>query len=476
MLAGPQWDAADERERGLLDIDETGEVHAMRLSNILADVDVATTMGQSTQSLLDTLNVDNDVPEEGSAVQDPLSPKPSMPSALSRPASLSMSKRATSNMNEIPETRGHLRYQDGPLRDEVQHGIGISNDGDGVSLLALNEALPQTIGQGRDSNNDRPGAQHITLTVDQSLEEDEEIIERQQDSAENDSAFEFEAISLPGARSVTTTNNEETDTTTNISWSLCQTRSAAASSRSSIASSIATWDAFDSIANDDPSLWSISYVQLLALHQEAKHFYGDTFSNSTMRDICKDIIEPLCKRHGKSYALYSNPGGLRVEAFITHSWDEPFGDFVESIHKVFQTSVKRPNLWICAFALIQGVSDDFMQEQLGIDGQFGIEASPFVLALRASKKFVVVRNSVTDLYSRIWCVCELIFANKFGLVPDNTYVTGPDDFSDSRTSCVEAQATDIDDKVRILKVLLADHDYKEIDDFVNQFRAQDSPN
>ena len=54
-------------------------------------------------------------------------------------------------------------------------------------------------------------------------------------------------------------------------------------------------------------------------------------------------------------------------------------------------------------------------------------------------------------------------------------MTGPDHFSDSNTSCVDAKATNVDDKVRILKVLLAEHDYKEIDDFVKQFRAQDTP-
>jgi len=164
-----------------------------------------------------------------------------------------------------------------------------------------------------------------------------------------------------------------------------------------------------------------------------------------------------------------------VHAFISHAWDEPFGDFVDSIDKVFQTSLKKPNVWICAFALVQGVSDDCMQEQLGIADKCGFEACPFVISLQAAKKFVVVRNSVTDLYSRIWCVCELMFAKKFELVPEHTFVTGPDCFSKSRTSCIEAQATNIDDKARILSVLLANHDYKEIDDFVNRFRAQGAP-
>lgn len=195
-----------------------------------------------------------------------------------------------------------------------------------------------------------------------------------------------------------------------------------------------------------------------------------------MRDVCRDLIEPLCVRCGTSYALHHNPFGLHVEAFVTHSWDEPFGDFIESIHKVFQMFVKKPALWICAFALAQGVSDDLAQEQLGVDSQMGTEGTPFVMVLQRAKKFVVVWNSMTDIHSRIWCVCELIFVKQFGLVPENTCVTGPNCFSKLRTSCIEAQGTNIDDKARALHTPLAKHDCREIDDFVNQFRAQETPN
>jgi hypothetical protein len=104
-----------------------------------------------------------------------------------------------------------------------------------------------------------------------------------------------------------------------------------------------------------------------------------------------------------------------------------------------------------------------------------IENSPFVVALQSAQKFVVVRNCKSDLFSRIWCVCELIFASKFGFVPDKTFVTGPDCFSDLQTSCIDAQATSIHDKAKILRVLLDEHDYEEIDLFVNLFRRQDSP-
>jgi len=68
-----------------------------------------------------------------------------------------------------------------------------------------------------------------------------------------------------------------------------------------------------------------------------------------------------------------------------------------------------------------------------------------------------------------------MFARKLGFLPDNTMVTGPNCFAHSRSSCIDAQATNTDDKAKILRILLNEYDYNDIDSFVNQFRAQDSP-
>ena len=199
--------------------------------------------------------------------------------------------------------------------------------------------------------------------------------------------------------------------------------------------------------------------------------FGDHFSGVTMRDICQELIEPICRETGTSFALHKNPEGLQVDAFVTHSWDGPFGDFVDSIRNVFETCAEKPNLWICAFALVQG-NTKLLQKQIGADDP-NIENSPFVIALNAATKFVVVRNVNTDIYSRIWCVCELVFADRFGFVPQNTHVAGPSCFSELATSCIEAQASKAEDKVKIFRVLLLNDDekYLEIDAFVHHFRA-----
>lgn len=133
----------------------------------------------------------------------------------------------------------------------------------------------------------------------------------------------------------------------------------------------------------------------------------------------------------------------------------------------------KPNLWICAFALNQ-CNWHTVEAQVG-SGDSPLANSPFVKALEQALTFVVVRNSVTDLYSRLWCVCELIYAKKLHLVPNKTHVTGPDVFSHLRMSCLDADCTNATDKERILEVLLKEHNAEEIDQIVQVFRTQEAP-
>ena len=125
-----------------------------------------------------------------------------------------------------------------------------------------------------------------------------------------------------------------------------------------------------------------------------------------MRDVNQAIIKPLCQRSGRSYALAMNPDGLLLDAFITHAWDEPFGDFVESIRDVFLTTMNKPTLWICACALYQGDATS-LSNQVGTN-EDSLDNSAFVRALSKASMYVVARNSTVDVYSRIWCVAELL--------------------------------------------------------------------
>lgn len=147
-----------------------------------------------------------------------------------------------------------------------------------------------------------------------------------------------------------------------------------------------------------PERWCLSYEQLLDVDRLARETFGShDYPIATMRDICDKIIVPRCRESGTSYALSINPQGLAVDCFVTHSWDGQFASFVQSICQVFQTTVKKPNLWICSFAINQEAAD----LQVG-SGEDSLDETPFVQALKQAKSFCVVRNSNTDLYSRIW--------------------------------------------------------------------------
>lgn len=228
-----------------------------------------------------------------------------------------------------------------------------------------------------------------------------------------------------------------------------------------------------------PAKWAITFDQLLDVHEEAGRKYGNRYGKKTMRDINEDIIKKQCQLTHKSYALSVNPIGRKVGAFITHCWDENFRDFVSSIQAAFHHFPIKPNLWICAFALIQG-DFNIVRESM----MMPLIDSPFIRALEEATWFVVVRNSKRDLYSRLWCVCELLFAKQFGFttgkngeddtsIKHSTMVIGPDVFSKLTTSCIHAKATDEDDARRILELLETEHTVEEVDALVKQYRKHE---
>jgi len=223
---------------------------------------------------------------------------------------------------------------------------------------------------------------------------------------------------------------------------------------------------------DHPSMWAISFDQLLEVRDQAMNLFkekDEDFDSKTLRDINEAIIIPVCQRTKTSYALYKNPKGLKLNVFVSHSWDEPFRAFVDSIEQVYLHSLEKPALWICAFGLVQGSSDE-IKAQLGV-GDTPLDESPFVKALQAADKYLVVRNQNTDLCSRIWCICEVMYAREYNLIPSNTLIAGPNTFTDTTISCLEAKSFDINDKAKILKKLLNEHNHADIDEYIAKFRT-----
>lgn len=222
-------------------------------------------------------------------------------------------------------------------------------------------------------------------------------------------------------------------------------------------------------AKKDPRLWAISYQQLLEVRDQAKLIFKEDYEHKSMRDINKEIIIPRCQRTRRSYALSINNDGLKTDVFVSHSWDQPFGHFVDIIEQVYRNKSTKPNLWICAFGLMQGNAEE-IQAQLGA-GETALSESPFVKALKGADNYLVVRNCKTDLCQRIWCVLEIMYAKEFGLIPHRTMVTGPDTFAYGNTSCEDADSYHPEDKKKILAELTGKNSVAEVDAYIKEFRA-----
>ena len=161
-----------------------------------------------------------------------------------------------------------------------------------------------------------------------------------------------------------------------------------------------------------PERWAISYDQLMGANQDFMALCeqkGQNYLTMTMRDVNEMLIKPKCAESRTSYAVACNPNGLKLNMFVTHAWDELFAEFIESIQSACAHDVIKPNLWICAFALVQSDDPSIITAQVG-DEKTPLDQAPFVQALKHAGQFLVVRNSNTDIYARLWCGCELIHA------------------------------------------------------------------
>lgn len=82
----------------------------------------------------------------------------------------------------------------------------------------------------------------------------------------------------------------------------------------------------------------------------------------------------------------------------------------------------------------------------------------------------------TDLYTRVWCVCELMYAHSLGFFDKDgilsAAVTGSDKYREATSSVLDAKSSNIDDKAKILGMLLTKHDFTVIDDLVGKLRAK----
>jgi hypothetical protein len=216
----------------------------------------------------------------------------------------------------------------------------------------------------------------------------------------------------------------------------------------------------------DPAWAAISLEQLNAVRQEAKVLLGAKYLEATMYNINQLLIRPKCERAQKPYAHIVNGNALlHVEVFVSHAWAENFDEFVNSVNRAFHLCPIKPNVWICAFALVQSSDPKVIEQQVGLNRD--PRGAPFTRALRRAEKVLVVRNRAVDLYSRIWCCWELAAASGYGFLrrPGALMIAGPATFSQGKqVDIAHANASNERDKDRILQHLRNKGSYTEVND------------
>eukprot|EP00931_Biecheleriopsis_adriatica_P011887 TRINITY_DN11297_c0_g1_i1.p1 TRINITY_DN11297_c0_g1~~TRINITY_DN11297_c0_g1_i1.p1 ORF type:complete len:295 (-),score=46.48 TRINITY_DN11297_c0_g1_i1:64-948(-) len=209
----------------------------------------------------------------------------------------------------------------------------------------------------------------------------------------------------------------------------------------------------------DPAWAAISLAQLEDLRTRARAKLGDLYRSATMYDVNREIIQPMCNLHGKSYAHAVNGKLLlKLNVFISHAWLENFDEFVEAVLSAFSAWPVKPNIWICATALLQSTDPNVVAMQVGLSSDPC--NAPFTKALCKANKLLIVRNRACDIYDRIWCCWELYCAYTHGLVtePGSLMVVGPRSSVSEGDKVVDvavASASDLNDKRKILSYITA---------------------
>mmetsp|Transcript_75399 Transcript_75399/g.172660 ORF Transcript_75399/g.172660 Transcript_75399/m.172660 type:complete len:736 (+) Transcript_75399:35-2242(+) len=220
--------------------------------------------------------------------------------------------------------------------------------------------------------------------------------------------------------------------------------------------------------------YAVSHQQFVDIDKEVRKHYGTKYSSKqvTMLTVVEDIIKPRCQRTGKSVAEELNgEKKLSVDLFVTHSWREPWEPFAKAVIEEGGRKLEEPNLFICSLALKQGDAAT-VKAQVGAS----VDTAPFLRALRQAKQLLVVRNAIEDIYTRMWCVAELVFASDLGFVEQGRLiVTGPDGFKGSTTGCKDARCSNPEDRKMIVDWMedreISDSDIDQVIQKIRRFRT-----
>eukprot|EP00933_Yihiella_yeosuensis_P074109 TRINITY_DN8293_c0_g5_i1.p1 TRINITY_DN8293_c0_g5~~TRINITY_DN8293_c0_g5_i1.p1 ORF type:complete len:766 (+),score=187.57 TRINITY_DN8293_c0_g5_i1:29-2299(+) len=125
-----------------------------------------------------------------------------------------------------------------------------------------------------------------------------------------------------------------------------------------------------------------------------------------MHQVVAREIKPRTHKHGCSFALMKHPEGVKISAFITHTWDENFKDFINTLRMALDPE---DVVWVCSFALDQNNTAGIKSMLAKSD----LDQCPFALALSNAPKLVVTMDAELKVPTRSWCAYEIAKAQEW---------------------------------------------------------------
>mmetsp|Transcript_42332 Transcript_42332/g.76805 ORF Transcript_42332/g.76805 Transcript_42332/m.76805 type:complete len:526 (+) Transcript_42332:143-1720(+) len=166
-----------------------------------------------------------------------------------------------------------------------------------------------------------------------------------------------------------------------------------------------------------PELWGVTKTDLQDFEEEARTLWDqqllvpdesepdqdDPEIGPSIYVVNDKLIKPrTLAAGGMSWSLMLHPQGYPCDIFVTHSWAEGVFEFCAKVMQMWPGPCPH-GLYVCFLANPQNGD---ISNLLG-DNPY---KSPFAIALQQCTRFLVVPNSRTSIYTRLWCVFEIHLA------------------------------------------------------------------
>ena len=173
-----------------------------------------------------------------------------------------------------------------------------------------------------------------------------------------------------------------------------------------------------------PARWCVTKEDLKVLRREVLHAiqlgeiqppsdgsddfdFSDGIYGPSIYTVNEKYIKPVTSRAGMmSWALMLHPQGLKCDLFISHAWQEGVFEFLSKVRHSWPQAQDLRHAWCCMLANPQNLNIEALLQSP--------KSSPFALALRASKRVLVVPNRHQSVYTRLWCAYEAYLAQEEG--------------------------------------------------------------